>query len=824
VGLSRNASSVAALIRFHFLTLRNVYLLLCCYRSVATEVIVQRLVYSLRHAGASTFVTSFTTSAAFLANCLSSIVAVKCFGLYAATVIMCDYILMISFLPAIVILFDRPMCRFCRKGADDEKDTTPSDSLYEKLGEGSGDTFEVGSDNSRNEDGDKRGGDGETVVLVGRPSRAQSQSPGSLTPRSAMRNLFGPSPGPSPPNTPGQSTTQYAYPQTDPRRLGYFKRAENFVFSSLFPNMIMGPDNFFSANESKSINSTRDKKIVDKVLRHYKRLTPYLWLVCLSCYSLYSAAVATVLPGLDLPSSMGIQEFASDNPMEVWEMNYMEDFATASVTQIPFEMEWFFGVVSEDNGDKWNVFKNAAGRLNTYKITLTSSEAQKWMYDFQEDIKKQSWYKEWNGGYIQEWHRSVTGSCDAGDDAYVPGKAGSWGGYCRCPISGKTYAVGDNFDACASLSCLGGENVDSCSSGRVQGWEGSGWGVVCARNRTECCGESFPLSKELATGCLNSWRNEQMGVGIGSPGLYYDKKGDIAVTKIKITSTQNWSPSYHGTKKLWDEVESFSKAWMKKAPGNLKHGFVVMQVLFLDLQQSLAKGVSQSISVSFFITAIVLFLCTKSLALTILGCCTILMILATTAAALVKDGWVLNVGESVVFSVAVGLSVDFCVHYGWTVLLELENSEKIYYLSDDRRYLNRRLVIACLKHVGPSVTMGALTTMLAGTVMGLCKTLFFLRFGKFLVVVMTFSWIYTNFFFLAAIAVMPPRWLRFDLSKWVRTWGRDTGGSGGGYVFGEDPFGDVGGHLRGPTFKQRKLSDNDQEVRAVLALTEIEER
>ena len=74
----------------------------------AREITTARLIYALEHAGASTFVTSFTTSAAFMANSISSIVAVKCFGLFAALVIMCDYILMITFLPAIVVVFDEP--------------------------------------------------------------------------------------------------------------------------------------------------------------------------------------------------------------------------------------------------------------------------------------------------------------------------------------------------------------------------------------------------------------------------------------------------------------------------------------------------------------------------------------------------------------------------------------------------------------------------------------------------------------------------------------------------------------------------------------------
>jgi len=35
-------------------------------------------------------------------------------------------------------------------------------------------------------------------------------------------------------------------------------------------------------------------------------------------------------------------------------------------------------------------------------------------------------------------------------------KVGAWGGSCRCP-NGEVYQVGDNFDGCESLACVGGE-------------------------------------------------------------------------------------------------------------------------------------------------------------------------------------------------------------------------------------------------------------------------------------------------------------------------------------------------------------------------------
>ena len=70
------------------------------------------------------------------------------------------------------------------------------------------------------------------------------------------------------------------------------------------------------------------------------------------------------------------------------------------------------------------------------------------------------------------------------------------------------------------------------------------------------------------------------------------------------------------------------------------------------------------------------------------------------------------------FSVAVGLSVDFCVHYSWATLLCIRSPGL---------KPKRAMLVTSLSEMGGSVTMGSGTTVVAGCVMLMCKTLFFLR-------------------------------------------------------------------------------------------------
>lgn len=61
---------------------------------------------SMKHAAKSIFVTSVTTAFAFYASFFSSITAIRCFSIYAGTVVLVNYVLMISWLPAIVAIDD----------------------------------------------------------------------------------------------------------------------------------------------------------------------------------------------------------------------------------------------------------------------------------------------------------------------------------------------------------------------------------------------------------------------------------------------------------------------------------------------------------------------------------------------------------------------------------------------------------------------------------------------------------------------------------------------------------------------------------------------
>ena len=66
--------------------------------------IMQLTLKTLRYAALSMLVTSLTTASAFFAGVSSSITAIRLFGLFAGTSILTNYLLMMTYFPAVVAL------------------------------------------------------------------------------------------------------------------------------------------------------------------------------------------------------------------------------------------------------------------------------------------------------------------------------------------------------------------------------------------------------------------------------------------------------------------------------------------------------------------------------------------------------------------------------------------------------------------------------------------------------------------------------------------------------------------------------------------------
>lgn len=87
--------------------------------------------------------------------------------------------------------------------------------------------------------------------------------------------------------------------------------------------------------------------------------------------------------------------------------------------------------------------------------------------------------------------------------------------------------------------------------------------------------------------------------------------------------------------------------------------FVSPQFLFYDLMREVIRGTYTSLIFSMLFAFVTLLLTSGNVLITIYAMLTIIFIIADTVAIFVLCGWELNILETIIIIMSVGLSVDF---------------------------------------------------------------------------------------------------------------------------------------------------------------------
>lgn len=183
---------------------------------------------------------------------------------------------------------------------------------------------------------------------------------------------------------------------------------------------------------------------------------------------------------------------------------------------------------------------------------------------------------------------------------------------------------------------------------------------------------------------------------------------------------------------------------LRHAPAGLNHGWFFSNLEFYALQDSLSGGTLVAMALSVAVAFSVMLLTTWNIIISLYAILSIAGTIFVTVGSLVLLGWELNVLESVTISVAVGLSVDFAVHYGVAYRLAPE---------PDRE----GRVIFSLSRMGSAIAMAALTTFVAGAMMMPSTVLAYTQLGTFMMLIMCISWAFATFFFQCLCRCLGPQ-------------------------------------------------------------------
>lgn len=298
--------------------------------------------------------------------------------------------------------------------------------------------------------------------------------------------------------------------------------------------------------------------------------------------------------------------------------------------------------------------------------------------------------------------------------------------------------------------------------------------------------------------------------------IFIAQGNEVTGILLRINANRTFS-SYEVVSEYFEDVLAFSDHSIRTAPKGFNTGwFVSVGFALYDLQSQLISGTYSSLVFSMSVALIILLLTSGNVLISLLAIITISFSIADTIAIFVFLGWKLDILESVVIIMSVGLSVDFSCHYGVAYInadvhsltdttlssifepnLPIQKSttnvsnqvpattttdtsepkalkasdaspsskshcklssffnrvKAQYRHADKERFVRVEDIFSC---VGSAVLMASVTTFLAGSSMFPSGLISFSKMGQFLMLVMFTSYMYATFFFVPMCAIFGP--------------------------------------------------------------------
>ena len=288
----------------------------------------------------------------------------------------------------------------------------------------------------------------------------------------------------------------------------------------------------------------------------------------------------------------------------------------------------------------------------------------------------------------------------------------------------------------------------SCSN--LQTLAGSYWDS----SFSDCCEQpSVPVQPDVFTKCyylftiLLSADPNNVYTHLGA-AFYSTTSSDMNMKAytFEFRSTQAYTANFQIMEKFYKQIQNWMDSKLDSAPSGVEEGWLQSRYEnfeLYDLQSSLASGTYEAIGVSMAAAFVVMLVTSLNVLITLYAIFTIFLTISVCAGILVLLGWELNIVESVTLTMSVGLSIDFCIHYGMG-----------YRLSG---LVDRKLrVQESFRKVVAAIFMAAGTTFIAGACIMPATILFYVQLGSFFMIVMTFSWLFATFFFQSLCYVIGP--------------------------------------------------------------------
>ena len=431
----------------------------------------------------------------------------------------------------------------------------------------------------------------------------------------------------------------------------------------------------------------------------------FVWLILFLGLGIGGIVVTFVTPKLDLPTSEDFALFKRDSVIEVWtlDLKFKFRYYQKDNDQKLDGGMWLVAVWGVDDKDTGNhLDPDSRGDLKfDSSFDLSQPSAQTWMRHFCHDLI--------NASFV--------------DPESTNGRT------CSIDVF-NSYVTG----SCSALRAVAGGNwVDELS---------------------DCCGlSSVPVQPDIFKKCYYYFTillssdannlNTHFGLAFYESGSV---NTDMKAYTFEFRSTQAYTANYQIMDKFYKQIQNWMESKLDSAPSGVKDGWLQSRYEnfeLYDLQSSLASGTYEAIGVSMAAAFVVMLVTSLNVLITFYAIFTIFLTISVCAGILVLLGWELNIVESVTLTMSVGLSIDFCIHYGMGYRLSTLVDRKLR-------------VHESFRKVAAAIFMAAGTTFIAGACIMPASILFYVQLGSFFMIVMTFSWLFATFFFQSLCYVIGP--------------------------------------------------------------------
>jgi len=233
---------------------------------------------------------------------------------------------------------------------------------------------------------------------------------------------------------------------------------------------------------------------------------------------------------------------------------------------------------------------------------------------------------------------------------------------------------------------------------------------------TMCGGASrVPVPEDQFHDCISNWARKEQETSVLS------RDGVVQTMIVSFMNKALFTDPFEVLDEQMNMIEDWLVAKSEIAPSGVDQSFFAGGTFYWhDTNGSMMNTAYSGAGIALGASAAIILLSSKSISMTVFATITILYILTSVTSMLSAIGWTLGFIESVCFSILIGVSVDFIIHFAHAYVLPAGDKPR----EERTKY--------AMVSMGPSILATALTTFASAVVMLFCTITFFQKFGTIL--------------------------------------------------------------------------------------------